>query len=135
MILGIGVDTVLISRIAETYENQGDAFINRCFGLAEIDYILSAGSENIRAGRMAKRWAAKEAYAKALGTGISSFANLKDICVIQDDRGKPEVVVENTALETLNRLARGHGSPKIHLSLGDEGDYAQAFVVLSAEKD
>jgi holo-[acyl-carrier protein] synthase len=135
MIIGIGSDLVYIPRIAETYKNQGERFLNRCFALPEIEYVLSSENAEVQAGRLAKRWAAKEAVAKALGTGIAQFVSLKDIYVINDDNGRPIVLLENTAKDKLSELAKNKGTPKIHLSLTDEANYAQAFVVLSAERD
>lgn len=135
MIIGIGSDLVYIPRIAETYKNQGERFLNRCFALPEIEYVLSTPNEAVQSARLAKRWAAKEALAKALGTGIAQFVNLKDIYVINDEHGKPVLMLDNMAQDKLNALAKGRGRPHVHLSLTDEKNFAQAFVVLSTEND
>lgn len=135
MILGIGTDLVYIPRMAETYERQGERFLNRCFAPEEIDYILASAQPEMRAARMAKRWAAKEAYGKALGCGIADTVTLKDICVLHDAAQKPYLRLCSGAKTQLESLAGAGMKPVVHLSLSDDGDYAQAFVVLDAEKD
>ncbi len=131
MILGIGTDIVMISRIKETWAKQGQKFIARCYNEAERDYILSCDNPDLIAARMAKRWAAKEACAKALGTGIRDQVRLIDIVVENDDLGCPLLRLYGGALAALEGLAHGLGEPTAHLSLSDDGDIAQAFVVLS----
>ena len=138
MIIGIGTDLVYIPRVAQTYDKQGDCFLQRCFADPEIEYILQAKDTHAQACRIAKRWAAKEALAKALGTGISGTIHLKDIYVVHDTNGAPGLVVQNGAEQQLQDYAKNKGAtqtnqPKIHLSLTDDENYAQAFVVLSLE--
>lgn len=131
MILGIGTDIVLISRMHKTWADKGRAFLTRCYTEAERDYILSCNNPDLIAARMAKRWAAKEAAAKALGTGIRGDIRLIDIAVENDDFGCPQLRFYGGALQELEKRAQGLGDPAAHISLSDDGDMAQAFVILS----
>ncbi|MGM0422834.1 MAG: holo-ACP synthase [Pseudomonadota bacterium] len=135
MIIGIGTDLVYIPRIAKTFERQGQKFLDRCFTADEISYALSARQVETQAARLAKRWAAKEACAKAMGSGIAETVTLKDIGVLHHSNKMPYLYLIGGAKAQLDRLAGDRGTPVLHLSLSDDGDYAQAFVVLSAEKD
>lgn len=134
MIIGTGTDLVHIPRMAQTFEKQGMRFLNRCFSDAEIEYALAAKDPGMRAARLAKRWAAKEAFGKALGTGIAEGIRLRDISVLHGANSRPFLTVTGGAKDMLEKIAQ-HGTPDIHLSLADDGEYAQAFVVLFAEKD
>lgn len=131
MILGIGTDIALISRLEQTRQAQGARFLERCFTAAEAAYIQNTQNPRLAAARLAKRWAAKEACAKALGSGISGNIHLKDIEVRKDDNGRPFLVLHGGARAALDLLAGGAGQGIAHVSLSDDGDIAQAFVVLS----
>jgi holo-[acyl-carrier protein] synthase len=135
MIIGVGTDLVYIPRIAETFERQGQKFLDRCFTADEITYALSSGRVETQAARLAKRWAAKEACAKAMGSGIAETVTLKDIGVLHHPNKTPYLKLTGGAGAQLKSLAGDGATPVIHLSLTDDGDYAQAFVVLSAKKD
>lgn len=130
MILGIGTDICDIARIAGTLEAQGRRFIDRCFDVRESAYADQAG-EN-RAQAYAKRWAAKEACAKALGLGIRDDIYLKDIVVINDDMGKPAITLQGGAKERLTRITPSGMTAKVDISLSDDAGMALAFVVISA---
>jgi len=134
MILGIGTDIVRQERIAEVLERHGDRFIDRCFDAAERAYVTqkAGGREALRAAGYAKRWAAKEACAKALGLGIRDNIFLKDIIVTNDAAGKPALTLQNGAKERLTRLTPEGMTPVMHLSLADDAPTAMAFVVISA---
>jgi holo-[acyl-carrier protein] synthase len=116
MIKGIGIDIVEIERIKEAVEKTGDNFLRRIFTKREINYCKRAKKE-LKYPELAARFAAKEAYAKALGTGI---VKLKwcEIEVVKDKRGKPLLAVKGKKLK------------KAHLSLSHSRDYAAAAVYL-----
>lgn len=134
MILGIGTDIVQQSRIAGVLADHGDRFIDRCFDPAERTYVIqkAAGQENQLIAGYAKRWAAKEACAKALGLGIRENIFLKDIVVTNDAAGKPALSLQNGAKERLTLITPEGMTPVIHLSLTDDAPTAMAFVVISA---
>jgi holo-[acyl-carrier protein] synthase len=130
MIIGMGSDLIDIRRIEKTLARFGDRFIHRCFTPAEI-----AKAERRRAGgthiaTYAKRFAAKEAGAKALGTGFSGGVFMKDIGVVNDASGKPTLVMTGGALKRLNTLTLPGQKIVIHLTLTDEPPLAQAHVII-----
>jgi len=135
MILGIGTDLASIQRIAETLERHEDRFIERCFGAAEREKVESSsrGDKMARASGYAKRWAAKEACAKALGLGIRNDIYLKDIIVSNNAEGQPSLVLEGGAKERLTALTPRGMTARVHVSLTDDNLMAMAFVVISAE--
>ncbi len=132
MILGIGTDMVSIPRIEDTLRQHGDRFTARCFAAEEIERI-EKGLPDRRAAGYAKRWAAKEACAKALGLGIRDDIFLKDIVVINDTAGKPGLELRGGAKKRLEELTPAGRTSRIDISLSDEQLMALAFVVISAE--
>ncbi|MCW2282926.1 holo-[acyl-carrier protein] synthase [Rhodoblastus acidophilus] len=132
MILGLGVDLCDIRRIERALEKYGDRFVRRCF--TDIEREKAEGRAR-RAETYAKRFAAKEACAKALGTGLARGVWFRDIGVVNDAAGKPGVVLTGAAATLLAdmcaRLAPG-ATPHIHLTLTDEYPYAQAQVLIEA---
>jgi holo-[acyl-carrier protein] synthase len=134
MILGIGTDLADIARIGKTLEKHKGRFIERCFAKTERDHVEKSGKGNkkLRAAGYAKRWAAKEACAKALGLGIRSDIYLKDIIVTNDANGKPSLTFKGGAKDRLTAMTPGGMTLQAHLSLTDDGLMAMAFVVLSA---
>lgn len=127
MILGVGTDIVEIERITKVYERFPDRFLQKCFHSSEVkEFELCSPAQKIPF--LAKRFAAKEALAKALGTGFIEHVRLSQIYVVRNKLGKPEVRLDgDTAVffETLHL-----GPKKIHLSLSDEVSYAIAFVII-----
>lgn len=123
MIYGIGTDLVRVQRLGESLARHGERFARRI--LAESEWEAFSTSLQ-QAHFLAKRFAAKEATAKALGTGFRDGLSLKDIAVGHDDLGKPILVFSAKLQAQLQ--AKGIGDA--HLSLSDEQDYAQAFVIL-----
>jgi holo-[acyl-carrier protein] synthase len=123
MIYGIGVDVVRIGRIKEVIERWEERFLNRVFTRQEIDFCRSRVH---RVSCFAMRFAAKEAFAKALGTGMRHRIYWRQIEVFHDKRGKPEFRLNGHALE----LVRQANISRLHLSLTDESEYAAAMVVL-----
>lgn len=134
MIIGIGTDITSISRIEDLLAAQGERFIRRCFSAEESAYVekSAAKSPRRRAAGYAKRWAAKEAAAKALGLGIRDGIFLKDIVVINDAAGRPTLVMRAGAGARLAALTPAGMKADIQVSLSDEERTAQAFVVISA---
>ena len=134
MILGIGTDLASIERISEVLEKHDARFIARCFGAEEAQKVEKHATDNahLRASGYAKRWAAKEACAKALGLGISNDIYLKDIVVINSLDGQPQLVLTGGAKDRLTAITPQGMTPRIHISLTDEAQMALAFVVISA---
>jgi len=134
MILGTGTDITDINRIAATLADNGARFLDRCYTDAERAHVeaVSTGDDARRAAGYAKRWAAKEACAKALGCGIRGDVFLKDIAVVNDKDGKPSLVLTGGAKDRLTALTPEGMTSHIHVSLSDEPPMALAFVILSA---
>lgn len=126
MILGLGTDIVEIERIEKALRTHGHRFINRLFTKAEQDYCDE--KPHFRAARYAKRFCAKEAFLKALGTGRSHGITWKDVEVTRDDSGKPSVFITGKALEILSK--KSTGQIKTHLSLSDTKEIATATVII-----
>ena len=126
MITGVGTDLVSVARIEQALARHGERFVERLLAPAER-VLLPAGGPR-RAHWLAKRWAAKEAVAKAFGTGIGASIGLRDIEVGRGSAGEPQVTLRGRGAA----LAQARGVARIHLSLSDEGDLALAFVVLSS---
>ncbi|HEX4741008.1 MAG TPA: holo-ACP synthase [Caulobacteraceae bacterium] len=129
MIIGIGSDLTDIRRIADTLERFGDRFALRIFTDTER---LRSERKVDRASSYAKRWAAKEACAKALGTGLKRGVFWRDMGVINARSGQPTMVLTGGAAERLHAITPAGRRPVIHLSLTDDFPYAQAFVVIEA---
>ncbi len=124
MILGIGIDMVDVSRISRWLEDR--SLMERYFSLLEVDYIRSQG--NGAGPSLAARFAAKEAFGKALGSGLKGIV-LKDIEVVRGSSGKPDLAVHGTARSAMEQK----GGKKIHLSLSHEGSLAIAQVLIEGE--
>lgn len=129
MILGIGQDVVDIKRVEEVYSRYGTRFLNRIF--TPIEQAKAASRAN-PVPTLAKRFAAKEACAKALGTGMAQGVSWRQIGVVNEPSGQPTIALTGAALERAKKMA-GAANPKLHLSLTDEGPLAQALVILTAE--
>ena len=124
MIKGIGIDIVHVPRMKKWQEIPG--ILERFFHAEELSSALEKG--NGAGQSLAVRFAAKEAFGKALGTGLEGIV-LKDIMVKNRDNGQPEIMVSGTALSALENC----GAKKIHVSLSHERDNAIAMVVLESE--
>jgi holo-[acyl-carrier protein] synthase len=123
MIIGIGVDIIEIQRIKEAVE-KNSAFIEKVFAENEIDYLKS---RNFRAEYVAGRFAAKEAIAKALGTGFREFS-FEDIEIDRNTMGKPLVILKGKAKKIAKKLC--NGDYKMHLSISHSKEAAIAYAVL-----
>ena len=123
MIVGIGTDVVSIERIAGVLERHGERFLNR---ILTADERRRFDRTKAKASHLAKRWAAKEAFSKAIGTGIHPPFTWKSIGVGRDPKGKPLVVPSAEMAKHLKKL----GVTSAHVSLTDDAGVAVAFVVL-----
>ena len=127
MILGIGSDIVYVSRFEKLLSSYGKRFLNRIFTKDEQTYAQkSINFSNV----YAKRFAAKEAFSKALGTGFRNGLRWKDIEIAHTKLGQPFIVVHNPAKKIIESCHGPLDMCKIHLSLSDEKNIAQAFVVI-----
>ncbi len=129
MILGIGSDIIDIRRIEKTIERYGDRFLDRVFTEAERK---KSDRRMARAASYAKRFAAKEACAKALGTGFSQGVFWKDLGVVNLPTGQPTMQLTGGAAERLQSLLPEGCAARIHLTITDDFPQAQAFVIISA---
>lgn len=129
MILGIGTDLANIERIQSVLDRFGDRFRNRVFTPEEQH---RAEKRRDVAGTYAKRWAAKEACSKALGTGLRMGISWRDMAVSNLDTGQPIMAVTGWAAERLTEMTPQGHEAIIHVTLTDDHPWAQAFVVIEA---
>jgi holo-[acyl-carrier protein] synthase len=129
MIIGIGSDLCDIRRIESTLTKFGDRFVERCF--TEIERCKSDRRAE-RAASYAKRFAAKEACAKALGTGLRHGVFWRDMGVVNLPSGQPTMKLTGGAAERLARITPAGCEAFIHLTITDEAPLAQAFVIIEA---
>ncbi|OYX08252.1 MAG: holo-ACP synthase [Rhizobiales bacterium 32-66-8] len=129
MILGMGSDFSDARRIARSIERFGDRFLDRIFTPAER---AKADRRVRRAETYAKRFAAKEACSKALGTGLSQGVFWRDMGVVNLPSGKPTLVLTGGAARRLAAMVPEGYEPRIELSLTDEGPLTAAYVIISA---
>ena len=133
MIVGIGSDLSDIRRIQKSLDRFGERFVQRVF--TEIERVRSEAKPD-RAASYAKRFAAKEACAKALGTGVPRRGvHWNDMGVVNQKSGKPTMALTGGAAERLASLIPEGMTPVIHVSLTDDHPYAQAFVIIEAVAD
>ncbi|WP_025264347.1 holo-[acyl-carrier-protein] synthase [Wolbachia endosymbiont of Onchocerca volvulus] len=125
MIRGIGIDIVYISRILKILQKYEEKFLNKIYTKQEIEISRKYKSQKIRAKYFAKRFAAKEAFVKALGSGFSQGITMKDIEIYSDSRGKPYLTISKDFISK---------DCILHLSLSDDGDYAIAFVIICNDR-
>ncbi|MDO8606342.1 MAG: holo-ACP synthase [Phaeospirillum sp.] len=131
MILGIGNDLIDIRRIEKTLERYGERFINRVFTEAERAKA-ERRTQAMRAATYAKRYAAKEAAAKALGTGFRAGVFWRDIGVINSPLGQPVLVLTGGAARRLEQMVPAGMTARIDLTMTDEYPMAEAVVIISA---
>jgi holo-[acyl-carrier protein] synthase len=129
LIIGTGTDLIDIRRIEKTLDRFGERFTQRCF--TEIERTKSDRRKE-RAASYAKRYAAKEAGAKALGTGIARGVSWKEIGVVNLPGGKPTLELKGRALDWLARLTPDGMEAFVHISITDEPPYALANVIIEA---
>ena len=129
MIVGVGSDLCDIRRVQQSLDRFGDRFVQRIFTEVERGRAERKGD---RAATYAKRFAAKEACAKALGTGLRHGVFWRDMGVVNLRSGQPTMALTNGARARLDALLPPGTEARIHLSLTDESPYAQAFVIIEA---
>ena len=129
MILGVGTDLANIERIQGTLDRFGDRFRNRVF--TEIEQNKAERRKDV-AGTYAKRWAAKEACSKALGTGLRMGISWRDMAVSNLRSGQPVMELTGWAKERLDEMTPDVLEAIIHVTLTDDHPWAQAFVVIEA---
>ena len=130
MIIAIGSDLCNIERIQNSLDRFGERFENRVF--TEVERAKAARRPYTKAGTLAKRFAAKEAFSKAVGTGFKAGVFMKDIGVVNARSGAPTLhLTGGAALRLQAIIPEGHEA-HIHLTLTDDHPWAQAFVVIEA---
>ena len=133
MIIGIGSDLIDITRVAKVIERHGDRFLDRIFTEAERARAnRRAKNEKIVVATYAKRFAAKEACSKALGTGIRQGVWWRDMGVVNLPGGRPSMLLTGGALARLQSLTPDGMEARIDLTITDDWPLAQAFVIISA---
>jgi len=132
MILGIGTDLANIDRIAAVLARHGDRFRNRVF--TDVEQRKAARRPD-EAATLAKRWAAKEACSKALGTGLRMGIAWRDMAVTNLHSGQPVMALTGWAAERLAAMTPQGHMAVIHVTLTDDRPWAQAFVVIEARPD
>ena len=130
MIVAIGSDLCNIDRIAASLQRFGERFEQRVF--TEIEIAKAARRPFTKAGTLAKRFAAKEAFSKAVGTGFKAGVYMKDIGVVNMKSGAPTLALTGGAAARLAALTPAGHEAVVHLTLTDDHPWAQAFVVIEA---
>lgn len=132
MILGIGTDICDISRIEKSIDKFGQRFLDKTFTAHEQDYCESKSG---KASYYAKRFAAKEAVAKALATSSSGALSWQDVEVKNDPSGRPKAILHRGAMNRLKAKTPDGFKAHVHLSLSDDYPYAVAYAMIEARKD
>ena len=130
MIIGLGSDLCNIERIKNSLERFGERFENRVF--TDVEKAKAAKRPYTRAETYAKRFAAKEAFSKAVGTGFKRGVYMKDIGVVNAPSGAPTLALTGGAKERLDALVPAGMKAHVHLTLTDDHPWAQAFVIIEA---
>jgi holo-[acyl-carrier protein] synthase len=132
VIIGLGSDLCNIERIQSSLDRFGVRFVERCF--TPVEQAKAERRTITRAGTYAKRFAAKEAFSKAVGTGFNQGVFMKDIGVVNLPSGAPTLALSGGAKARLDALTPPGHAVDIHLTLTDDHPWAQAFVILFARK-
>lgn len=130
MIIGLGSDLCNIERIQQSLDRFGDRFVERVF--TPVEQAKAARRPYTRAGTLAKRFAAKEAYSKAVGTGFKAGVFMKDIGVVNAPSGAPTLALTGGAAARLAAITPPGHKAVVHLTMTDDHPWAQAFVVIEA---
>jgi holo-[acyl-carrier protein] synthase len=133
MIVGLGSDLCNIERIQASLDRFGARFENRVF--TEVERAKAQRRPFTIAGTYAKRFAAKEAFSKAVGTGFRRGVFMKDIGVVNAPSGAPTLALSGGAKAALDAMIPAGHRPRIHLTLTDDHPWAQAFVIIEAIPD
>ena len=130
MIIGIGSDLCSIERIEKSLDRFGERFERRVF--TDAERARAAKRPLTRAGTYAKRFAAKEAFSKAVGTGFKSGVFMRDIGVVNKASGQPTLLLTGGARQRLDELTPEGHAAQVHLTMTDDYPFAQAFVIITA---
>ena len=130
MIIGLGSDLCNIERIQNSVDRFGERFLNRVF--TDVERAKAARRPHTIAGTLAKRFAAKEAFSKAVGTGFKAGVFMRDIGVVNAPSGAPTLELTGGARARLDAMIPEGHLPRIHLTLTDDHPWAQAFVIIEA---
>jgi holo-[acyl-carrier protein] synthase len=130
LIVGLGSDLCNIERIQNSLDRFGDRFLNRVF--TDVELAKARRRPFTAAGTLAKRFAAKEAFSKAVGTGFKRGVFMKDIEVANLPSGAPTLRLAGGAAERLDALTPAGHAMRVHLTITDDHPWAQAFVILEA---
>jgi len=130
VIIGLGSDLCNIERIQQSLDRFGERFETRVF--TDVERAKAARRPFTKAGTLAKRFAAKEAFSKAVGTGFAQGVFMKDIGVVNSASGAPTLKLAGGAQVRLESLVPQGFRPVIHLTLTDDHPWAQAFVIIEA---
>lgn len=130
MIVGLGSDLCNIKRIQASLDRFGERFERRVF--TDVERAKAAKRPFTRAGTYAKRFAAKEAFSKAVGTGFKRGVFMRDIGVVNAPSGAPTLHLTGGAKERLDAMIPAGHAARIHLTLTDDHPWAQAFVIIEA---
>ena len=133
MILGLGSDLCNIERIRASLDRFGERFEARVF--TDVERAKAARRPFTKSGTLAKRFAAKEAFSKAVGTGFRAGVFMRDIGVVNAPSGAPTLALTGGAKVRLDALTPARHVARIHLTLTDDHPWAQAFVVVEAIPD
>ena len=129
-IIGIGSDLCNIDRIQNSLDRFGDRFTNRVF--TDVERAKAEKRPFTRAGTYAKRFAAKEAFSKAVGTGFKRGVFMRDIGVVNKATGQPTLHLTGGAKQRLDDLTPAGHAVEVHLTMTDDHPFAQAFVIITA---
>jgi holo-[acyl-carrier protein] synthase len=130
VIVGLGSDLCSIERIQSSLDRFGERFLNRVF--TDVERAKAARRPFTAAGTLAKRFAAKEAFSKAVGTGFKRGVFMKDIGVVNRPSGAPTLQLTGGARARLDALTPPGHAMRVHLTMTDDHPWAQAFVILEA---
>jgi len=131
MIVGTGIDVVEVDRIRKELEKAAERFYSMLFTHDEIAYCLQGSNVNVQSQRFGGRFAAKEAFFKAIGTGLRDGLSWKDVEVINDELGKPHLVLKNRALEIIEK----EGVTNTQVSIAHGKKVATSIVILEKNDD
>lgn len=130
IIVGIGSDLCSIERIQKSLDRFGERFVQRVF--TEVERVKAEGRPLTRAGTYAKRFAAKEAFSKAIGTGFRRGVFMKDIGVVNKASGAPTLSLTGGAKLRLDEMIPEGHAAEVHLTMTDDHPFALAFVIITA---
>ena len=130
MIIGLGSDLCSIERIQNSLDRFGERFVARVF--TDVERAKAEGRPFTRAGTYAKRFAAKEAFSKAVGTGFKRGVFMRDIGVVNKSSGEPTLALTGGAKERLDAITPARHAARIHLTMTDDHPFAMAVVIIEA---